>query len=390
MVSYCIRTAVSLACALIRAHDVTVTPARRSPLCLFALLCTSTTALVAGACETLPALDSVTTIATHLAPAALTTPTTDERTNTIRDAEYLNFIIRASQNDYSRPDQFPSGLALSPASVRRELARFRASPAAALWIGHSTFLIHVDGLTILTDPIFFDTASPFASSGPRRYAPAALGIDDLPAIDVILISHDHYDHLDVRSLEGLAVRFPRAAVLLPRGNERLATDAGFKTVTGLVPIQSITVSGHRIAAMPAYHETSRTPHRIDGTQALGWAIRSPRGPSLYFTGDTAYGPFFKHIRRSFGAFDVAFVPIGAYAPEAENQHAHVTPEQAAQIAGDLGASVAIAMHWGTFPLSDEPVMEPPRRFKAAAGNNVVLRIGQAVVLGRGLGDKPGL
>ena len=119
-----------------------------------------------------------------------------------------------------------------------------------------------------------------------------------------------------------------------------------------------------ITALPAYHETSRMGFDAHQTLALGWSIRRlGGGPSIYFAGDTAYGPVFKQIRQNFGAHEFVFVPIGAYEPREEVRHVHASPEEAAKIAAELGASTAIGMHWGTFPLSDEPVMEPAERFK---------------------------
>ena len=290
------------------------------------------------------------------------------------------FVVKAAFNSYSRPDEFPADLAFPKEKVLRELKRFLAARSGALWIGHATFLIRTNGFTILTDPVFGNSTSPMQAIGPKRYAPPALAIEQLPKIDAILISHNHYDHLDADALKEIAKRHPGASVLLPKGNERLAIKAGFQRVRGYSAGESVTSGSLEITALPAYHETSRIGFDAHETLALGWSIRRlGGGPSMYFAGDTAYGPVFKQIRSNFGPHQYVFVPIGAYEPREEVRHVHASPEEAAKIAQELGASIAIGMHWGTFPLSDEPVMEPAERFKAVPGPNRILRIGEAII-----------
>ena len=295
-----------------------------------------------------------------------------------RSLPWAEFVITAALNGYSRADEFPSELALPEPQVQRELARLMSQPNGALWIGHSTFLIRIKGLTLITDPVFSASASPLEVTGPKRYAPPALEIGKLPRIDAVLITHNHFDHLDERSLAGIAARFPGARILLPRGNEGIARGAGFIRISGLKAGQAVMLGGVQFTAMPAYHETSRMGLDAHRTLAIGWSIRARPGTSVYFAGDTAYGPVFRKIRGLYGAHDVAFVPIGAYEPREEVLHVHASPEESAQIARELGARLAIGMHWGTFPLSSEPIMEPAKRFRAALGNNRALRIGEMI------------
>lgn len=298
--------------------------------------------------------------------------------------EWLKFVITAAFDGYSNPDEVPDWQALPKRQVRAQLHRLLASRSGALWIGHSTFLIKTGGLMILTDPVFSERASLSQTMGPKRYFPPALEIDELPHVDVIVISHNHYDHLDTNSLKELAGRFPKARVLVPRGNEKYAWRAGFAHVRGHMPGEGVTFAGLKLLALPAYHQTSRKGIDAHTTPALGWSIRGGAA-SIFFAGDTAYGPVFRQIRRTYGAHEVALVPIGDYEPPDEVKHVHATPEQAARIASDLGASVAVGMHWGTFPLSDEPFLEPAERFlkaKSAVARRV-LHIGGTIVFRHG-------
>jgi N-acyl-phosphatidylethanolamine-hydrolysing phospholipase D len=294
-------------------------------------------------------------------------------------AALLRFLVRASFNGYAQ-DNVHLRHALAKAEVHAGLRKLMRSRTAALWIGHSTFLLRVGGLTILTDPVFSETASPVPIIGPRRYVPPALAISELPAIDAILVSHNHYDHLDKFSLAELGWRFPDVAVFLPTGNENHGIDAGIRRIRGLKAGESVTFRGVHLLALPSNHQMNL----IDSTRALSFSLRAAGGPSLFFAGDTAYGPSFRQIRAAYGPHDVALVPIGGYEPREEERDAHASPEEALKIAADLGAKVALGMHWGTFPLSDEPLFEPPQRFMRARQHNgakpVVLRIGECLVL----------
>lgn len=297
------------------------------------------------------------------------------------DVNIVRFLLPLAFNAYSQNGAVPSDLSLPKNEVKKRLARLIHSRSGVLWIGHSTFLIRWGGLTILTDPMFSDFASPLPPLGPRRYRPPALDIAELPPIDVIIISHDHHDHLDEFSLLVLARRFPNAPVLLPSGDETLAMKAGFRRVRGMTPGQSAILAGLTLTALPADHNSGRTVLDELHVQALSWSLRSD-SRSLFFAGDTSYAPFFRRIRAVLGRQDVALVPIGAYKPRAEVEEQHADPEEAARIASDLGARVAVGMHWGTFPLSPEPVMEPPRRFLRAGSKGVdkrVLPIGDIIL-----------
>jgi N-acyl-phosphatidylethanolamine-hydrolysing phospholipase D len=303
------------------------------------------------------------------------------------DSNITSMLLPLTFNAYSQEWAVPSTLSLPKAEVKKQLAHLMRSRAGVLWIGHSTFLIRWAGLTILTDPIFSEFASPMPPFGPRRYHPPALDIAELPRVDVIIISHDHYDHLDRPSLHLLGNRFPDTAVLMPSGDESFAIDAGFRRVRGMTPGQSARLAGLTLTALPADHNSGRMPFDQLHTQALSWSLRS-NGVALFFAGDTGYATFFRRIRTTYGPHDVALVPIGAYRPRREVEEQHANPEEAAQIASDVGARVAVGMHWGTFPLSPEPVMQPARRFLRAKSKGVekrVLAIGESIIFD---GDKP--
>jgi N-acyl-phosphatidylethanolamine-hydrolysing phospholipase D len=292
-------------------------------------------------------------------------------------AAWLKSVVISLFNGYAQHD-VPLRHALPKAKVHTGLHKLMQSRTAALWIGHSTFLLRVGGLTVLTDPIFSKTASPVPFFGPRRYLPPALVISELPSIDAILVTHNHFDHLDEASLSALNQRFPDAALFLPKGTESRGRDAGFRRIRALEAGEIVTFKGVDLVALPAYHQMGPA----DTTRALNFSLRAAHGASMFFAGDTGYGPIFRRIRAVYGPHDVALVPIGDYEPIDEVGSLHARPEDALKIADDLGARVAIGMHWGTFPLSEVALYEPAQRFMRAKGSvrPAVLRIGECLVL----------
>lgn len=261
-------------------------------------------------------------------------------------------------------------------------AFFRA-PAASprvTWIGHATVLVEMDGVRFLTDPIWSTTASPVSFIGPPRRVPPGLDLDALPPIDFVLISHNHYDHLDLDTLERLAARDSRTRFVVPLGNGDLLRRAGLRRVIELDWTGTTRIGAVDVHCLPAQHWSKRG--LADDDRAL-WASWAVLGPSrrFYYAGDTGYFSGFGEIGRALGPFDLAAVPIGAYAPRAMMRLSHMNPEEAWQAALDLRASAALGVHYGTFDLSDEPADEPPLRFRAAAGTRPddawILAIGEA-------------
>ena len=230
------------------------------------------------------------------------------------------------------------------------------------WIGHSTMLVRMDGVTFLTDPIFSERASPVAFAGPQRRVPPGVPLSELPPIDFVLISHDHYDHADVASIAALAQRGAR--FIVPLGLGDLVRDAG-GTASELDWWESVDVGAVQVHCVPSQHFSGRSALNSNDRLWSGWVVAGPTR-RFYHAGDTGYFDGFKEIGARLGPIDLAAVPIGAYDPPAIMQFVHLNPEEAVQAALDLRATRVVAMHYGTFDLTDEPLDEPPRRFHAAA------------------------
>lgn len=254
---------------------------------------------------------------------------------------------------------------LAPDQVRDGLARV-AGADSLTWLGHASFLIELGGTAILTDPFLSEYATGAPPFGPKRATPAALRIGELPQIDILVASHNHYDHLDAPTIDALPGK-ENIHVIVPLGLGAFFTERGYTRVTELDWYGEITVGGLTVTAVPSIHGSGRG--LFDRNEAL-WAgfVFSEHGKRLYFAGDTAYGPVFSEIGRKVGPVDPALVPIGVYEPRLRMKSRHVNPEEAVKIARDLRAKTIVGMHWGTIRLSDEVFEEPPRRFREAAAD----------------------
>ena len=233
------------------------------------------------------------------------------------------------------------------------------------WIGHSTVLVQLDGVNFLTDPTWAGRSGPFAGFvGVRRYTPPAIAFDDLPRIDFVLISHDHYDHLDEPTVRHLASKFnPRFVV--PLGIKKWLADRGITNAVELNWGESVNIKGLTVVCTPAQHGSGRT--LVDQGRRLwaSWAVLGSK--RFYFAGDTGYYRHFKEIGEALGPFDLAALPIGSYTPRALAKPVHMSPEEALQAWGDLRAAKFLGIHWGTFELAREPYDEPPRRIAEEVG-----------------------
>ena len=238
----------------------------------------------------------------------------------------------------------------------------------AIWIGHSTFLIKKNGVTILTDPIFSKRASPFRNIGPKRLIPPAIPLNKIPKIDVITVSHNHYDHLDIRSLKKISKNHPDAIFLVPAGDEKLLQRKRIKNVYNFNWWESIEHKEFVFTFTPVQHWSKRS--LFDRNKSLwgGWYIKN-KDYSIYHAGDTGYSKDFIDTRLKLGAPKYAFIPIGAYDPEWFMAESHVNPEDAVKIMLDLEAEKAFGMHWATFTLTDEDTIEPKERLKKAVDEN---------------------
>jgi L-ascorbate metabolism protein UlaG (beta-lactamase superfamily) len=291
-------------------------------------------------------------------------------------AEFAPFFVRRARDH--RPSPVPSGHVLPRAEAIAGLAA--AGPESLTWLGHASFLIRTGGLTILTDPFLSDRASPFAGLGPKRYVPPGLPFDALPKIDAVVVSHNHYDHLDDRSIREISLKGGgTAAAVVPRGLRGFFERRGFADIRELEwgkgtllrkspsPSSSHSSSSASVSlsCLPCIHFSGRTPFDRNATLWCSWSIVSP-SLRVFFAGDTGYGPVFAETGARYGPFDLALLPIGAYEPASIMRPVHCDPEEAVSLGQDVRAATLVAMHWGTIVLTDEPPFEPPERFRAAA------------------------
>ena len=232
------------------------------------------------------------------------------------------------------------------------------------WLGHASFLIRINETTILTDPFLTEFASPLNWAGPRRYIPPGIPLDQLPPIDILIVSHSHYDHLDDETVRALPNK-QSIHVVVPLGLKSFFTDRGYTQVTEHDWHEHITIDDLTLTALPSVHDSARSTDDHNQTLWAAWAIVNAT-TKLLFIGDTAYSEsLFKNIGSQYGPFDIAILPIGAYEPRELMKISHVNPEEAVLIGDDIKSNTLIASHWGTINLSDEPPWEPPQRFVKA-------------------------
>jgi L-ascorbate metabolism protein UlaG (beta-lactamase superfamily) len=241
--------------------------------------------------------------------------------------------------------------------------------AVVTFIGHSTFLIQTAAGNILTDPMYSRRAGPLNLVGPRRVRRPAVRFEELPPIAMVLLSHNHYDHCDLRTLRKLRKKFD-PLVVTPVGNGRLVRKTGIRRIEELDWWREVQTPVSPITLTPARHFSARTP--FDRNRALwGGFCLVAGGARVYFAGDTAYAPFFKTIRQRVGPIDLALLPIGAYEPRWFMQSVHMNPAEAVQAHLDLESPQSVGMHFGTFPLTVEAIDEPQRALaEACRGHSV--------------------
>lgn len=257
-------------------------------------------------------------------------------------------------------------VALAPADLASDPSRLRVT-----WLGHSALVVQMAGRTVLIDPMLGERASPVGFAGPRRLVAAPIQPAALPHVDIVVVSHDHYDHLDKGSVRAL-VRAHDPLFLVPLGVGEIVRRWGVTRVAELDWDQYVELpapAGHpalQVACTPARHFSGRSLTNRNGTLWASWYLTAGDGADalrLYYGGDTGYGEqLFHDVRARYGTPDVAILPVGAYLPRWFMEEVHMAPEDAVQAALDLGAPHLIPVHWGVFDLADEPMSEPPVRF----------------------------
>lgn len=259
-------------------------------------------------------------------------------------------------------------------AARPEIVERTSDEIRLTWVGHSTYLIQLPGVNLLTDPVWSRRVSPVQWAGPSRIRPPGVAFDDLPTIDVVLLSHDHFDHLDRPTVRRLHSRFgDDLQWIAPLGHAEWLRRQGITNALDLDWWQDAHVRTRegesragelKVTALPARHWTRRGPAASPRLWA-SFALQTDTA-RVYYGGDSAMAPFYEHIAQAHAPFDAVLLPIGAYEPRWFMQPAHMSPEEAVQAYQQLGGrGVFAAMHWGTFRLSDEPPLEPPVLTRAA-------------------------
>ena len=297
-------------------------------------------------------------------------PGSPPRRATLRDM--LKFLLWDMRRAKLPP--IPPGLATAHPP---DLAALAESQIA--WLGHACFALRVGGKLVLTDPYLGETAGPFGM-GPKRFLPAALQAADLPQLDLIVISHNHYDHIDAAALKAYRWR-KETPVICPLGVGKLLRRLGYAEVIELDWWQDWQLGDLTVTALPAVHFSGRGLFDRNSSLWASMALASPTR-KVWFGGDTGYGEAFREIGQRTGPFDLALVGIGAYEPRIVMEASHATPEEAITIARDIGARAAVGMHWGSIMLTLEDPFEAPDRFRRAAleqqygeGNAWIMQVG---------------
>jgi L-ascorbate metabolism protein UlaG (beta-lactamase superfamily) len=275
------------------------------------------------------------------------------------DAQPSSNVLRWWMNRQPGPwDRDPAGTYGPAPAARVDGGRMRVT-----WINHATALLQMDGLNVLTDPIWSERCSPVSFAGPRRVRPPGIRFEDLPPIDVVLVSHNHYDHMDEATLRRLQSTFhPKFVVGL--GNAKQLERWGIEA-RELDWWQSVPLSAQvQLTSVPAQHFSNRALTDRNATLWTGFVLEGPSG-AAYFAGDTGFGAHYDAIYRRFGAVRLALLPIGAFRPEWFMGPIHMSPADAVKAHLTLHAVTSVAIHFGTFPLADDGQTEPVEKLGEA-------------------------
>ncbi len=275
--------------------------------------------------------------------------------------DYAYPILRRAARVAERLLQGPVDRGRPPAVLPNDGAVLRANRRAPTltWVGHATFLVQLEGVNLLTDPVWSERTGPVPFTGPRRLLPPGLRFEDLPPVHAVLISHDHYDHLDLPTLRRLAAGY-RPRFFVPLGLKAwLEREAGARDVVELDWWERAPLGPLTVVCTPAQHSSGRGLHDQNRRLWASWSVLGQQR-RFFFAGDTGYYAGFREIGERLGPFDVAAVPIGGYRDWTHHPN-HVNPEEAVQLFEDVRGRLLVPMHWGTFALNREPFHEPPAR-----------------------------
>ncbi|MBD8166984.1 MBL fold metallo-hydrolase [Erwinia persicina] len=292
-----------------------------------------------------------------------------------------------------RRERKQQGLPLPPSGGYKQFIHQWWQPAslsgeadAVWWLGHACLMLRTAGRYTLIDPVLSNRASPLSFIGPARKTPPALAVEDLPALDVVLISHNHYDHLDRETIKKILRRFPQVTFVVPLGLQAWFQRLGARQVVPLDWWQQTEVAGLTIHAVPARHWSMRTLWDRNRSLWCGWVIQHV-ALNFWFSGDSGYSENLLEIARRLGPFNLAALPVGAYAPKWFMAGQHMDPDQAVSLHHAIGQPYTIPIHWGVFELADESLDEPPQALETAmqsAGLDTTrfnaLRIGAHILL----------
>ena len=289
---------------------------------------------------------------------------------------YRTFIKEKKKIDITVPKDH----VIDKKIVKDNLEKFKNDDYIG-WIGHATFLIKLGNTTIITDPVFSKNAGPLIF-GPKRYVEPALKLNEIPEVNLFLLTHNHYDHQDMKTIR----RFPykKSKVLVPLKLGKYFTRYRFNDVSEMDWYDEIYVNDLKITLLPAVHWSKRS---LTDTNKTLWGnfLIEYKGKKIFFACDTGYGNIYKDLGEKYGPIDLTMINIGAYdfRPMFEKSIYHTTPEEALQVAKDLKSKKVLGTHWGTFVLSLEPILEPPKRFKDNAekygftkNDAIIFKIGQ--------------
>ena len=301
----------------------------------------------------------------------------------LRDSSF-NWSFKIFNEEKKKLDiTLPNDHLVKKSDVLKNLNKYKNDNYIA-WIGHATFLIKLGKTTIITDPVFEKNMGPLIF-GPKRFVDPAINLNELPKVDLFLLTHNHYDHLSTRTIQ----KFPhkKAKILTPLKLGKYFTRNGFRDVSEMDWYDKIEINDLKITLVPAVHWSKRSLWDTNKT-LWGSFIIEYQGKKILFACDTGYGNIYKDLGKKYGPIDLTLINIGAYnfypmAPVKDKSIYHTNPEEALQIGRDLKSKKMIGMHWGTVVLSLEPILEPAKRFKNSAkqfgydkDDAIIFKIGQ--------------